>query len=99
MRTRRVDDRLTAIARPFVIVECTAALLVSLGSFEQMVAELGFDRSLDDANLTTKDSLVEFGNHLSWGKRSERSTLLSGGARGVLSCECGEIFPTGNECF
>lgn len=45
-------------------------LFVSLGYFEQMVAELGFDRSLYDANVTAKDSLIEFGNHLPRGKRS-----------------------------
>ena len=43
---------------------CEAVLLVTFGNFEQMVAELGFNRSLHDANFTTKHRLVEFGNHL-----------------------------------
>ena len=49
----------------------------ALGDFQEVVAELRFDRTVYDVQLTVEDDVVEFLDHLAGAKLAEVAALLA----------------------
>ena len=66
-------------------------LLGAAGDPDQMMAELGLDRSEDLLDLAGEDDLVELRDHLARAEGAEGTTRLAGGAGRVFGGEVGEV--------
>ncbi len=54
------------------------------GDLDQVVAELGLNRTVDRADIAGEDDLVELRNHLTGTELAEIAAAGAGGAGGVL---------------
>ncbi len=73
-----------SLSQPGSLPQLVPISISTIGDFDQVIAELGLDRTVYLVHFRTKYHLVEFGHHLSRAKFTECSSLLSGRAIRVL---------------
>lgn len=65
--------------------------LAALGDFDEVEAELGLDRAVDDVDGFVEDDLIELRDHLALAEFAEFAALLARRALRVLLGERGEV--------
>ena len=71
----------------------------TIGDFDQMVTELGFDRAEYFADLSRENHIVKFLDHLTRGELTQSPTLLAGRALGVRFGNFSEVFTAFDHAF
>lgn len=72
---------------------------VAVERLDQVVAELAFDRTVDDAQGLFEDDLVDGADHLAWADFTQITAALAGRANGEFLCQDVEGFTFGNALF
>src|SRR5690606_6712686 len=65
--------------------------VLAAGHFQQVIAELGLDRTLHDVERRAEDHGIEFLDHLTGAKRTQVAALATGRAGGVVLGNLSEV--------
>ena len=84
--------RMSRLKLPIRIFRCGGPLVFPAGNFDQVVAELSLDWSLNRIEFGAEYDVVEFFDHHSRSKRPEVAALFSRRASRELSGYVGEVF-------
>ena len=70
---------------------CCLGLVRAGLDFQEVVAELGLDGAVNNADVAGENHGIKFGNHLALSERAQVAALFSRGTKGVRCGEVGEI--------
>ena len=73
-----------------LVLSVTGSILAA-GHFQQVIAELGLYRTLNDVHWRAEYDSVEFLDHLAWTERTQITALTAGWAAGIGLCDFCEI--------
>src|SRR5690606_23169631 len=79
--------------------ESTTASVATRGHFEQVVTELGLDRTLDFVERGREHDFVELAHHLATAEAAQFAAAAAGRALGVLHRQGEEVFTVGDALF